>query len=53
MRDFDLWFDDLVELAYQKSGTVGRLVDRAPFMYEDYYEAGMTPEEALIAEWGI
>jgi hypothetical protein len=53
MRDFELWFEDLVELAYAESGSIGRLVDRAPFMYEDYFEAGMTPQEALLAEWGV
>lgn len=52
MRDFELWFEDLVEIAYDQSGPVGKLVDRAPFMYEDYFEAGMTPQEAFIAEWG-
>lgn len=51
MRDFDLWFEELVEVAYAESGRIGKLVDRAPFMYEDYYEAGMTPQEAYLAEW--
>lgn len=53
MREFDLWFDELVELAYAVSGRIGKLVDRAPFMYEDYFEAGMEPHEALFAEWGV
>lgn len=52
LSDFDFWFDELVDLAYEVSGTIGKLVDRSPFMYEDYHEAGMTPAEALLAEWG-
>lgn len=53
MTDFETWFEDLVELAYQASGRIGKLVDRAPFMYEDYFEADMSPAEALYAEWGV
>jgi hypothetical protein len=53
MRDFESWFEELVELAYESSGRVGKLVDRAAFMYEDYFEFGMSPAEALFAEWGI
>jgi hypothetical protein len=53
-QDWDEWFEQVVECA--DAGGLGgnrpALVRRYYFMYEDYYEAGLTPEEAFEAEWG-
>jgi len=50
---FEEWFFALVDYSSQ-SGTCGitDLIVNSPFMYEDYHECGMTPEEAYHAEWG-
>lgn len=50
--DFEDWFEELMELAYQRGESIAYNVGRAPFMYEDYHEQGMSPESALEAEWG-
>lgn len=50
--DFEDWLEELIELAYQRGGSVGFNVERYPFIYEDYHEKGMTPLDALEAEWG-
>lgn len=49
--DFDVWFNELVDLA-DDMPSVQALILNAPFMYEDYFEQGMTPEQAMSAEWG-
>lgn len=50
--EWDDWFDELLELAEQRGDRVASQVGRAPFMYEDYHEQGMSPLDALEAEWG-
>lgn len=52
MMEFDDWFEELLELAQQRSEGVAYNVARAPFMYEDYHEQGLSPLDALEAEWG-
>lgn len=50
--EWDDWFEELLEEAIARSDTVYRQVSNAPFMYEDYHEKGMSPLDALEAEWG-
>lgn len=52
MREFDEWFEQLLQLA-DDMPNVYKLIERSPFMYEDYFEEGMDPQEALYAEWGV
>ncbi len=49
---FDDWFEELLMIAMSYSVKVHRLIQQAPFMYEDYYEDGMSPEDAFYEEWG-
>lgn len=46
------WFEDLLDFAYETEHNHYRAILKAPFMYEDYFELGMTPQEAYTAEWG-
>lgn len=50
--EFEDWFEELLEAASERDDLVYELALAAPFMYEDYHEQGMTPLEALEAEWG-
>ena len=50
--EWEDWFEELLELAEQRGGSIGFFVARAPYMYEDYHEKGMSPLDALEAEWG-
>ena len=50
--DFNEWFEQLLLLA-DDMPNVQRLIAQAPFMYEDYFDNGMTPDEAMLAEWGM
>jgi hypothetical protein len=50
--EFEDWFEELLELAAQRSDSVAALVAQAPFMYEDYHEQGLSPQLALESEWG-
>lgn len=50
--EWDDWFDELLELADQRGEWLYGQVERAPFMYEDYHEQGLSPLDALEAEWG-
>lgn len=52
MMEFEDWMDELLELAEQRSERIAYNVARAPFMYEDYYDQGLSPLDALEAEWG-
>lgn len=49
---WDDWFDELLMIAISYSVGAHKAIQRAPFMYEDYYEAGFTPLEAFEEEWG-
>lgn len=48
-QTFEEWFEDV--LMYARWDSNEDLVARAPFMYEDYYEAGIPAGEAYAAEW--
>lgn len=51
--EWEDWFEELLDKANDNYGEhVAKLVRKAPFMYEDYHEQNMSPEEALVAEWG-
>lgn len=50
--DFEDWFEELLQLAYDRSDNVGFHVQRAFYMYEDYHAEGLSPLDALEAEWG-
>ncbi len=51
--EFNDWMNLLLEYAGMTGGpAVESLIANAQFMYEDYHEQGMTPEEAYHAEWG-
>lgn len=50
--EWDDWFEELLELAEARNERVAYNVARAPFMYEDYHEQGLSPLDALEAEWG-
>lgn len=51
--EFEDWFEELLEKAEDTYGEhVAERVRAAPFMYEDYWEANLSPEEALFDEWG-
>lgn len=50
--DIEEWFEELIELAYERNNWIGDKVSAATFMYEDYFAAGMTPLDALGEEWG-
>ena len=50
--EWDEWFDELLMIAVSYSVGAQKAIQRAPFMYEDYFEDGLTPEEAFIEEWG-
>lgn len=52
MMEFEDWFDELLELADRRGDRVAALVEKAQFMYEDYHEQGLSPLDALEAEWG-
>lgn len=49
MDNFEEWFSEVVLIAEEYGLRV--LVERAPFMYEDYHEEGKTPYQAFEAEW--
>lgn len=49
---FETWFEEVLEYAQEQGHTNIALIEHAHFMYEDYHEQGMTPEEAYHAEWG-
>lgn len=50
--EFEDWMEELLDLAGERGDYTYRLVLQAPFMYEDYHEDGLTPQEAFVAEWG-
>lgn len=51
--NFEDWFEELQACALDMYGKhVYDLVTKAPFMYEDYFEAKLPVLEALEAEWG-
>lgn len=50
--EFETWFEELLEAALEKEPLYVQYIKRAPFMYEDYFESGMTPRQAYEAEWG-
>lgn len=50
--EFEEWFEELLDRAAERSDYTRQLVLQAPFMYEDFYEEGLTPLEALVIEWG-
>jgi hypothetical protein len=49
---FEEWFENLVGYALVTQPLTLAYIQKYPFMYEDYFEAGQTPEEAFHAEWG-
>jgi len=48
--DFEDWFEEVLELAETERQRY--LIASAPFMYEDYFEQGLSPQLALESEWG-
>lgn len=50
--EFEDWLEELLMLAEQRSERVAYNVQRFSFMYEDYFEQGLSPLDALEAEWG-
>ncbi|WYV99060.1 hypothetical protein Amme3_00064 [Pseudomonas phage vB_PpuM-Amme-3] len=49
---FEQFMEKLIEYAREQAHTNIALIEHAHFMYEDYHEQGMTPQEAYHAEWG-
>ncbi|WYV99741.1 hypothetical protein Roomu2_00061 [Pseudomonas phage vB_PpuM-Roomu-2] len=49
---FEQFMEQLLEYAREQAHTNIDLIEHAHFMYEDYHEQGMTPQEAYHAEWG-
>lgn len=49
---FEQFMEKLLEYARDQGHTNTGLIEYAHFMYEDYHEQGLTPEEAYHAEWG-
>jgi hypothetical protein len=52
MEDFALWFDELLDYADDVDSQRAELIAEYPFMYEDYFEEGLSPEDAYHEEWG-
>lgn len=50
--EFEQFIEQLLGYAQDQGHTNIPLIEHAHFMYEDYYDSGMTPEEAYHAEWG-
>jgi hypothetical protein len=47
------WKEDLLLKALELYGeSIAGLVARYHFMYDDYFEQGMSPQQALVEEWG-
>ena len=46
------WLEQLIDHARTYSTPAARSIAKASFMYEDYFEDGLTPQEAFEEEWG-
>lgn len=50
----DDWMDDLEDIAFLTYGyEVYKQIAFSPFKWEEKYKEGLTPEQALLAEFGI
>lgn len=52
--EFEDWFEDALLYALTTYGDfVATHMAKYPFMYEDYYDKGLTPELGVDEEWGM
>lgn len=49
-RSWDDWFEEVI--SYAETSRQEELIRRGYFMYENYFEQGMSPLEAFQEEWG-
>lgn len=50
--DFEDWIQEVYFIASEVDYRIAASIAEFTFMYEDYFESGMTPHEAYEAEWG-
>ncbi|ATW58340.1 hypothetical protein CNR37_00133 [Pseudomonas phage ventosus] len=50
MDSWEDWFEEVI--SYAETERQEELIRRGYFMYENYFEQGMTPHEAFQEEWG-
>jgi hypothetical protein len=49
--DFSLWIDQLTEVAKQVHPEGWQMTCRYPLIYLEYFNDGLSPEEAYAKEW--
>lgn len=51
--NWENWWEELLEAAKEYNDVRQQLIRNAPFVYEEYFEQGLLPTEALSMEWGV
>lgn len=50
--EWEDWIQEVYNIAYNVDFRIAVQVQEYTFMYEEYFEQGMTPHEAFQEEWG-